>query len=161
MRFMSRTSSSRDDWQTPIELVETLGVFDLDPCANCREPTRLASQGFTISDDGLSLPWEGRVWLNPPYGKEARNWLQRLANHGNGIALVPPRVGAKWFHEVVFKTFDAILFHKGRIAFLNPDTGEPVSGNNSDSVFIAYGADNVDALIKSKLEGKLWLANRE
>lgn len=158
MSFTSRTESTRDDWQTPIALVNALGHFDLDPCANCEAPTRLAARGFTLDDDGLSQPWTGRVWLNPPYGKLAREWVSRLAEHGNGIALIPPRLGAKWFHETVLDTFDGIFFHKGRIAFLDPATGLPVKGNNADSIFVAYGEDNIAALAGSGLPGKLWRA---
>ena len=156
MSFTTRTESTRDDWQTPMSLVSALGPFDLDPCANCQNPTRLARRGFTLTDDGLAQTWSGRVWLNPPYGKMARVWVERLANHGNGIALIPPRLGSKWFHDVVLETFDGIFFHRGRIAFLDPNTGLPIKGNNADSVFVAYGQANVDALAKSGFPGKLW-----
>jgi phage N-6-adenine-methyltransferase len=154
--FGSRTEATRDDWQTPIEYVEALGVFDLDPCANTSAPTRCAKRGFTVEDNGLEQEWEGRVWCNPPYGADAKLWLSRLADHGDGIALVPPRLGAKWFHEVVLTRFDAMLFHKGRIAFINPITGKPVKGNNADSVFIAYGQRNAEALRNSGIPGKIW-----
>ena len=86
--FGTRTEATRDNWQTPIHIVSCVGKFDLDPAANVFNPTRLAAQGYTI--DGLTKPWTGRVWLNPPYGAECRDWLQRLAEHGNGIALIPP-----------------------------------------------------------------------
>jgi hypothetical protein len=33
-------------------------------------------------DNGLSLPWFGRIWLNPPYGDEAGAWLQPLTLSG-------------------------------------------------------------------------------
>ena len=155
--FTSRTETTRDDWQTPLHIVQALGIFDLDPCANCDSPKRLAPNSFTKSDDGLAQTWRGRVWLNPPYGAEARVWLARLAEHGNGIALIPPRVGAHWFHEVVFNTCDAILFHKGRISFIEPATGNPVKGNNADSIFVAYGEENVKALHNSLLPGILWI----
>jgi len=155
LSFTTRTETTRDDWQTPIEIVRALGEFDLDPCANCDDPIRLARVGFT--SNGLVTPWHGRVWLNPPYGTEARAWLARLSHHGNGIALIPPRVGAQWFHQVVFDTFDAILFHRGRIAFIDPSTGKPVAGNNADSIFVAYGQNNVEALRNSGLPGKLWI----
>ena len=156
MSFTTRTEATRDDWQTPIALVRALGSFDLDPCANCLDPTRLAARGFTLADNGLAQTWVGRVWLNPPYGSEARDWINRLVAHGNGIALIPPRLGAKWFHEAVLDTFDGIFFHKGRIAFLDPGTGLPVKGNNADSIFVAYGEENVAALAASGLPGKLW-----
>lgn len=158
MSFTSRTEVTRDDWQTPLALVGALGSFDLDPCANCEEPTRLATRGFTLADNGLSQKWGGRVWLNPPYGRQARQWISRLAQHGDGIALIPPRLGAKWFHDAVLGTFDGIFFHKGRIAFVDPSTGFPVTGNNADSIFVAYGEANIEALAASGLPGKLWRA---
>lgn len=156
--FSSRTAATRDDWQTPASIISALGNFDLDPCANINNPTRCASHGFTVRQNGLSRPWQGRVWLNPPYGGTApvKTWLMRLALHGNGIALVPPRLGARWFHDVVLSSADAILFLKGRVAFIDPDAQRPVSGNNADSILIAYGAGNISAFERSGLEGKLW-----
>lgn len=155
--FGSRTEATRDDWQTPIEYVRALGEFDLDPCANQHDPTRCARRAYTVEDDGLNLPWFGRVWCNPPYGSEARDWLEKLGQHGDGIALIPPRMGAQWFHNVVLARFDAMLFHYGRVAFINPETGLPVTGNNADSVFIAYGQRNVEALLASGIPGKVWV----
>lgn len=158
--FAARTEATRDDWQTPLSIVQALGTFDLDPCANCAAPTRLATHSFTIADNGLEQPWHGRVWLNPPYGADAKLWIARLASHGNGIALIPPRVGSKWFHDLVFDTFDSILFHKGRIAFIDPSTGLAVKGNNADSILVAYGDNNTEALARSGLPGKLWRATK-
>jgi hypothetical protein len=151
--FATRTESTRDDWQTPLYIVSCLGKFDLDPAANVLNPTRLAMEGYTVN--GLTKPWTGRIWLNPPYGAECRNWLQRLASHGNGIALIPPRVGSKWFHRAVFKTCDAILFLEGRIAFLDGGMN-PVVGNNADSILIAFGDENVEALRSCGLAGEFW-----
>lgn len=88
--FHSRTKNTKDDWQTPAYIVEALGKFDLDPCANAKNPARLACKGYTESDDDLMLPWSERVWMNPPYGRECRKWIARLILHGNGIALIPP-----------------------------------------------------------------------
>lgn len=154
--FISRTEETRDDWQTPLPVVQALGSFDLDPCANIFAPTRCASRGLTVLDDGLSQPWEGRVWCNPPYGADARKWIARLAEHGNGIALIPPRVGSKWFHSEVFERADAVFFLKGRIAFISPVTGRPVKGNNADSILVAFGEENILAIKNSGLEGVLF-----
>lgn len=154
--FQGRTEATRDDWQTPIELVRKLGDFFLDPCANCANPVRLAHFGFTKSDDGLTKDWMGRVFLNPPYGGAARKWLAKLGQHGNGIALIPPRMGAQWFHDIVLRHATAILFLRGRVAFIDPTTGQPVKGNNADSILVAYGRDNARVLAHCDLDGKLW-----
>ncbi|WP_323810713.1 DNA N-6-adenine-methyltransferase [Sphingobium baderi] len=141
--FSSRTTATRDDWQTPESILSALGKFDLDPCANIDNPTRCAASGFTVDQNGLARAWEGRVWLNPPYGGEApaKTWLLKLAQHGNGIALIPPRVGAIWFHDIVLSTADAILFLRGRVAFIDPAAQLPVKGNNADSILVAYGSE--------------------
>lgn len=153
--FGSRSEFTRDDWQTPLYIVNSLGKFDLDPCASSCNPTRLATKGYTIEDDGLEKEWHGRVFLNPPYGSEVKFWIEKLSNHKDGIALIPPRVGSKWFHDIVFKTFDAILFLRGRIAF-EDEEGYAVAGNNADSILIGYGSRNVEALKRCNLDGKLW-----
>ena len=155
--FASRTEATRDDWMTPKGIVDSLGVFDLDPCASSLDPTRLATAGFTEAMDGLTQVWHGRVWLNPPYGDATREWIKKLARHPNGIALIPPRVGSKWFHKEVLETCDAVLFLKGRIAFIDPSTMKPVKGNNVDSILVAFGAGNVQALKNCGLQGKLWV----
>jgi hypothetical protein len=111
-----------------------------------------------VREDGLSRPWDGRVWLNPPYGgaAPAKVWLRRLAEHGDGVALIPPRVGARWFHDIVLSTAHAILFLKGRVSFVDPTLNQAVTGNNADSVLIAYGLGNVTAFEQCGLGGRLW-----
>ena len=57
-----------------------MGAIDLDPasCAEANEYVK-ADKFFTIDDDGLSLPWNGRLWLNPPWSaKVGRPFLTRL-----------------------------------------------------------------------------------
>lgn len=58
-----------DSWLTPIPLVRKLGHFDLDPCGFPGHPT--AERLICLPNDGLAQAWRGRVWLNPPYGREA------------------------------------------------------------------------------------------
>jgi len=65
-----------DEWLTPPEIVAALGKFDLDPCSPINRPWPTAEKHYTIEDDGLFLPWFGRVWMNPPYGKQMNHWLR-------------------------------------------------------------------------------------
>jgi hypothetical protein len=57
---------------TPRFVIDALGPFDLDPCPPKERPWDTARRHFTEADDGLSRPWKGRVWLNPPYGPQTR-----------------------------------------------------------------------------------------
>lgn len=57
-----------DTWLTPRWILECLGAFDLDPCAAESAPRWVGSaRSFTKADNGLVLPWEGRVFMNPPF----------------------------------------------------------------------------------------------
>lgn len=141
-------------WLTPPEIVESLGVFDLDPCG--APGHSLAGETYLPEDgqDGLSLPWFGRVWLNPPYGDEAAPFIDRLAEHGDGVLLYFVRTDTKLFHEKIFAKADAALFLKGRLRFWNADL-EPSSSNaNAASVLVAFGENNVEALKACNIPGK-------
>lgn len=143
-------------WITPKWLVEALGPFDLDPCAATPQPWPLAAREFTITDDGLAQDWAGRVWMNPPYGPEAGVWLRRLADHGDGIALVFARTETRDFVSEVWHRADGLLFIAGRLQFCRP-SGAVAKGSNSGapSVLVAYGASNVEALRTSGLRGAM------
>jgi hypothetical protein len=110
-----------DEWLTPPEILEALGPFDLDPCAPVNRPWPMASRHYTIQDDGLMKPWEGRVWLNPPYGLQAERWLRRLAEHGNGIALIFARTETEAFFSQVWERATGLLFIRGRLTFYRVD----------------------------------------
>lgn len=141
------------EWWTPPHVFTALGLgFDLDPCAP-RLPDAdwiPARKRFSAPEDGLSLPWRGRVWLNPPYGREAGRWVERLADHGNGIALVFSRTDVKWWHAAVPKA-TAVCFVRGRLTFI-PGAGQSAPGNSGGpSALIAYGATCAEAVAGSRL----------
>lgn len=148
-----------NDWLTPDYIIDALGPFDLDPCANARHPTRCARHGWT--ERGLDRPWKGRVWLNPPYGPHAGKWLERLADHGDGIALIFARTETAAFFDNVWARADGLLFLRGRLQFLRPDltVGRAADGSSTNagapSVLVAYGVRNVERLKASGLDGHL------
>lgn len=108
-----RSDNTKVEWLTPPELVKKLGVFDLDPCSPVNAPFLHASYNFTIEDNGLNKEWFGRIYCNPPYGKEMHLWLSKLKQHRNGIALIFARTETKCFFENVWYDADAVLFVKG------------------------------------------------
>lgn len=148
----------KDEWLTPPELLYKLGKFDLDPCSPIKRPWITALNHYTLEDDGLKSEWYGRVWLNPPYGREAEKWLKRMVEHGNGIALIFARTETKMFFEHVWKKASAVLFIEGRLHFHHVN-GDRAKGNaGAPSVLVAYGAKNAMELYNSGVEGKfLWV----
>jgi hypothetical protein len=134
--------------------LQALGDFDLDPCASLDRPWDTAKNHYTVDDDGLIQPWFGRVWCNPPYGPKMGPFLEKLAVHENGIALIFARTETRAFFDYVWDKADALLFLKGRLRFHKPD-GSLGGTAGSPSVLIAYGQDNVKTLEECGLEGKL------
>lgn len=140
-----------DVWLTPPDILKALGEFDLDPCAAVNQPWNTAKTHFTVNDDGLSLAWFGRVWCNPPFGREAEKWLSKLAAHGNGIALIPARTETRFFYECVWEKANAVLFIRGRPHFHYPDGKKAGFNSGAPISLVAYGAANVEALQRSGL----------
>ena len=151
-RHHERTQGLTNTWITPRHITQALGKFDLDPCAATEMPWYHAANNWTIEDDGLSQHWFGRVWLNPPYGRQTAIWMKRLAEYGNGVALVHARCETKWFHDSVFSFASSLFFLRGRVRFCRPD-GTPGKAPTAPSVLVAYGKANTDALRACGLSG--------
>lgn len=143
-----------DTWLTPPEMVEALGPFDLDPCCPEVMPWRTARVMVKQPNDGLAVHWWGTVWLNPPYGPETGKWLERLANHGDGIALVFARTETEMFHRWVWQEADTLLFLKGRLHFHRPDGTRAKANAGAPSVLIGYGWEAFERLRTCGIPGR-------
>lgn len=152
MRSHQPQSSKSVSWVTPKWILEPLGTFDLDPCTPEEMPWVTARNRYTVEDDGLVQPWRGRVWLNPPFDKASRwAFLKRMAEHGNGIALVSASTEVKWFKEWIWGHATSILFLKERPYFHYPD-GRRGEANSGCSICLAgFGSFNDFALQHSGL----------
>lgn len=143
-----------ETWLTPPELLSTLGSFDLDPCSPIQRPWETAAKHYTVEHDGLKQPWHGRVWCNPPYGRKAGQWLARLADHGNGIALIFARTETRMFFSEVWAKATGVLFLEGRIHFHHIDGTRAAANAGAPSVLVAYGVDNANILRNCGIPGK-------
>ena len=143
-----RVGLTTDSWITPRWLLDRLGTFDLDPCAADPQPWPTAARMVTESENGLLLSWAGFVWCNPPYGRALGIWLERMAIHRNGIALVFARTDTRAFHAHVWPFADILLFLSGRLTFCTPRGESAPMGHNSGgpSVLIGYGPEAVRRL---------------
>lgn len=154
MSFNTNTENN-ETWLTPPALIQQLGVFDLDPCAAIGQPWVTAMKHYTLNDgDGLALPWEGRVWCNPPYSKKTWDWMQKLSDHeGGGMGLIFARTDTKGFHEYVFNRAAGGLFLEGRIHFHKID-GSRGKAPNAASILVAYSEQDYQVLIECSVKGK-------
>ncbi len=159
-RNFNTNTANHDEWLTPPEIIKSLGTFDLDPAAPTKNtrPWDTAKNHYDYLQDGLTKDWSGRVWCNPPYGRETFDWIKKLSHHGNGIALIFSRTETIGFHEQVWSKADAVFFFKGRLKFHRID-GTAGDSANAPSCLIAYGDNNVKAISNSGLRGKLVLIN--
>lgn len=137
-------TSATPEWYTPRHIidrvVEVFGEIDLDPCSNsCEAPNVPALNHFTAADDGLAREWFGRVYMNPPYGDEIPQWVDRLvlAYEGNeidaAIALLPGRIDTNWFQPLWDYTLCVV---KGRLRFSGAENSAPFP-----SVLVYMGLD--------------------
>ena len=148
-----KNKGGTNEWLTPPEIIKALGEFDLDPCCPIKMPWNTAKKHYTIIDDGLKMPWEGRVWCNPPYGDEAPKWIEKCASHGNAMVLTFARTETKMFFNHIWNKADAVLFIKGRLNFYTVN-GIKASSAGAPSVLIAYGKENAKTLQNCNVKGK-------
>lgn len=142
--------NSENTWFTPKIFFELLGPFDLDPCTMSFAPFKTATISVCrdLGQCGLEYNWEGRVWLNPPYGKEITPFLDKFKAHKKGICLIFARMGSEQIQNLL--NHGAYLYClRNRIAFINK---EGISSTNAgcDSCFIFYDADEIINVTKFK-----------
>jgi hypothetical protein len=147
-------SFKSEEYDTPGYLLEVarsvLGGFDLDPASNeSAQHTVGAATYYTKEQDGLSQPWAGRLWLNPPYGKTAGKsnqelWAQRLiaeykaGNVTAAILLVKAAVGYRWFEEL-FRDWP-VCFLRERLSFIL-DSGDDDGQSKQGTALFYFGPD--------------------
>jgi phage N-6-adenine-methyltransferase len=125
-------SSSSGQWSTPQDLFNELNDefnFDLDACA--REENHKVKFYFSdevlyqghhsLSRSALIHPWNGNIFINPPYGRTIKKFIKRAVEQvkiGNAeivVALLPARTDTAWFHDYCKK--QDVTFLKGRLKF--------------------------------------------
>jgi hypothetical protein len=150
-------SPDSEIWLTPPSIIDTLGPFDLDPCAAPEpRPWPTARWHIALPHDGLEMPWVGRVWLNPPYSTTAiKKWMPRMAEHGNGTALIFARTETDSFFRYVWEAATAVLFLRSpRLHFHYRDGARAEHNCGAPSVLCAYGEHDADRLATCGLSGQ-------
>lgn len=146
-----KTVGDTQSWITPKWIIDSLGPFDLDPCACDPQPWPTAKRMWTHS--GLDSAWKGRVWLNPPFNRyEVRAWVRNMANHQNGTALLHARTEAEWF-EPAWESASAILFLADRLYFHYPNGSRAEANSGAPACLIAFGLHDAKRLRDSGISG--------
>lgn len=121
--------SKTDMWETPQELFDELDKefhFDLDVCATAENAK--CKNFYTPEQDGLSQPWKGTCWCNPPYGRKVGQWVRMAflssVCGSTVVMLLPSRTDTKWFHDYIYNRAE-IRFLKGRLKFGNSKNSAP------------------------------------
>ncbi|MNQ74316.1 DNA N-6-adenine-methyltransferase (Dam) [compost metagenome] len=113
-------SSKTDLWSTPQEFFDkynNLYNFELDVCAS--DENAKCTKYYTKEVNSLTRRWVGVCWMNPPYGREIKDWMKKAYEESqNGatiVCLVPARTDTIWWHDYAMK--GKIEFIKGRLKF--------------------------------------------
>ena len=145
-----------DEYYTPgyvFQALETTFDLDVSAAADRTYTCVPADTHFDILQDGLQTPWTGFVWMNPPYGneKDKIEWLKKFIEHGNGIALMPDRTSATWWH-LITRNSDAFLVLRKKVKFVNVN-GQIAKHPSNGTHLFAIGAKGVRALRVARVNG--------
>ena len=148
--LIDKTCNSRV-WITPERILGPVREYfaprgiELDPATEPNNPTG-ASQFFTPREDGLSKRWAGNVYLNPPYGREIREWAEKLHREAEAgahvVALLPPtRTETQyWQDHILIPQLTGVCYVRKRVSFLRTD-GTPAKNNTYSSILLVYNGD--------------------
>lgn len=156
-------SSDSPEHYTPAAIVDAvidvLGEIDLDPCSNSKDtPNVPALYHYTVEDDGLSLPWVGKVYMNPPYGRSIGEWVNKLTESldtgvTEAIALVPARVDTQWWNALTAR-YSMVCFISGRLTFIGNEDAAPFP---SAVVYLSQSGENALAFYDTFSQfGRIW-----
>lgn len=134
-------SSKTDMWATPQDFFDGLDAefhFTLDACA-VKENAKCEAY-YTPEQDGLDQPWTGRVWCNPPYGRNVGQWVKKAHDTASGggfvVMLLPARTDTRWFHDYIYGKTE-VRFIKGRLKFGSCQNAAPFP-----SMVVIFGGEH-------------------
>lgn len=150
-------TSNRLDWATPqgyFDLVAQEFAFTLDAAASPHN-TKVPDAYYTEDEDALTLPWEGVVWCNPPYGRGIGHWVQKgykESQRGSVVVmLIPARTDTSWWHEYVMRAAEVRLV-KGRLVF---GAGEATSNAPFPCALVVFRAGTWIPVFTAMERGRL------
>ena len=145
-------TSKTYEWETPKWLYDQLnkeyGPFILDPCAT--KENAKCKKYYTRQEDGLKQKWHGRVFVNPPYGREIGKWIKKAYESAGQnaliVCLIPARTDTRWWHDYVMK--GKVRFIRGRLRFGGSKNHAPFP-----SAIVVFGEQIIEAAEKEAPDG--------
>lgn len=159
--------NKNDQWFTPAEIVEkareVLGTIEVDPASHdIAQEVVKAERYFTQENDGLTKPWVGKVWCNPPYSaalikKFTTKMLAeyKLGNMTEGIILTNSGTDTLW--NIPLRE-GVQAYTEGRLAFRLPDGTFKGKGSRG-SCFTYFGNNHKKFLEVFTRDGFCWVPN--
>lgn len=141
--------SGNTEHYTPPHIIEAarkaMGGIDLDPasCATANAVVK-ARKFYTVADDGLAQPWNGRIWLNWPYSRKGNPaWVSKLMREykegrvQQACCICYASTSERWFHHLL-KLPQCFLFARTR--FIGSD-GKVQPAPTKGCVVTYFGAN--------------------
>ena len=161
-------TSLDNSWKTPQKILERVrlyfcsGKIEFDPASAPDNPTGAerfcaGAPGTLFAADlpaedlarrnGLEVAWDWPTFLNPPYGRELKDWLAKIrdeARRGTEIvALLPCSRWEQGYLQAALLDATAMCLIRGRVAFVSSIDGAAVGGNPYASMLVAWCASPV------------------
>ncbi|MGL6099726.1 MAG: DNA N-6-adenine-methyltransferase [Fusobacteriaceae bacterium] len=150
MVMNNHSNNNNDEWYTPPEFVNSarwvMGGIDLDPASNAIANENVgALEFYSLENSAFLHTWRGRVWMNPPYSRVIKDFVNKLVDEydaGNvteAVVVTNNGTDTQWFHRLAGAS-SAICMVKGRIGFQDAD-GVRINNNNKGQIFTYLGDD--------------------
>lgn len=110
-----------DEWETPADLFAELDrEFHFTTDVAALPDNAKCDHFYTPGENGLVQAWTGTCWMNPPYGREIGQWVQKAFESAQTgatvVCLVPARTDTQWWHRYVLNASE-VRYIEGRLKF--------------------------------------------
>lgn len=133
----------RDLWKTPKEFFDYYDKrFNFTTDVAASKSNALCSKFYDKDRNSLDsyIVWGSINWCNPPFS-DVTPWISKAIDQMKDgrltVMLLPADTSVKWF-KLAFESCSECHLISGRLAFINEETGKPVSGNNKGSVVFVF-----------------------